>query len=225
MIPRTLFAAAALALALSPAALWAAPAPPEPAPAEATDAAKTPLVARAEEVVALLNGKVGPEALFTAGFLRAVPPAQLKGLIASLTAQFGPALSVAELTPREGARAALAIRFARGLAKGGIAIDPGEDNKVSELLFTAIEPVAVAGDTPEAIVAELAALPGSVNAWFAPLDGGAPVIAHNPDTPLALGSAFKLYILAALAEEVKAGQRKWSDVVRLGARSYPSGRL
>lgn len=225
MIPRTLFAAAALALALSPAALWAAPAPPEPAPAEATDAAKTPLAARAEEVVALLNGKVGPEALFTAGFLRAVPPAQLKGLIASLTAQFGPALSVAELTPREGARAALAIRFARGLAKGGIAIDPGEDNKVSELLFTAIEPVAVAGDTPEAIVAELAALPGSVNAWFAPLDGGAPVVAHNPDTPLALGSAFKLYILAALAEEVKAGQRKWSDVVRLGARSYPSGRL
>ncbi|WP_172449796.1 serine hydrolase [Porphyrobacter sp. HT-58-2] len=122
-------------------------------------------------------------------------------------------------------RAALEIRFERGLAKGGIAISPSEDNRINELRFTSIDAVAVEGDTAEKIVADLAALPGTVNARFGPLDGGAPVISINGDKPLALGSTFKLYVLAALAEDVKAGRRKWSDVVRLTEKSYPSGQM
>jgi beta-lactamase class A len=106
-----------------------------------------------------------------------------------------------------------------------MAIDPAEDNRVSELLFTSVDSLAVAGDTPEAIAADLAALPGEVNAWFGPLDGSAPVIERKAETRLALGSAFKLYVLAALAEDVKAGRRKWSDVVPLTEKSYPSGKL
>jgi beta-lactamase class A len=83
----------------------------------------------------------------------------------------------------------------------------------------------VAGDTPEAIAADLAALPGTVNAWFGLLDGGTPLISMQDNTPLALGSAFKLYVLAALAEDVQAGRRTWSDVVPLTESSYPSGKL
>ncbi len=213
------FAAAAALAVLLPPTLAAAQETTAAAPAE-----RTPLEMRAEEVIGLFNGTRQPGDVFTNAFLSAVPEAQIKLLSASLTAQFGPAEAVALLEPKQGTRGALHIRFARGIAKGGIAIDPAEENRVSELIFTSADSLAVAGDTPAAISEELAALPGSVNAWFAPV-GGAPVIAIGADKPLALGSTFKLYVLAALAEDVKAGRRKWTDVVPLTEKSYPSGRL
>ncbi len=208
------------ALAMVPPAAAAAQ---EPARSPAS-AEQTTLETRADQVVALLNGKIEPEAIFTDGFRAAVADAQLKALAGNLTAQFGRAIGAALLTPRDGTRAALEIRFERGLAKGGIAIDTAAGGRINELRFTSVDALSVAGDTPEAIAAELAALPGTVNAWFGPI-GGAPVIARNADTPLALGSAFKLYVLAALAEDVKAGRRKWSDVAVLTEKSYPSGQL
>lgn len=213
---RRLAILALIALALPPAAL-AQSAPEAPA-------ARTALETRADQVVALLNAKIEPAEIFTDGFRAAVADDQIRTLSASFTAQFGRAVEVALLNPRDGTRAALEIRFERGLAKGGIAIAPGEDNRINELRFTSIDAVAVAGDTPAAIAAELATLPGTVNAWFGPL-GGTPLISRNADTPLALGSAFKLYVLAALAEDVKAGRRKWSDVVPLTEKSFPSGQM
>jgi len=215
------------ALVLALAALIAVPgaAIAQPAPAATEATAQTPLEARADQVIGVINGTLAPDAVFSEAFLAAVPPAQLNSVSASLTAQFGQAVAVDLLDPRDGTRAVLHVRFERGLAKGSIAIAPDEGNRVSELLFTAFDSLAVAGDTPAAITADLEALPGSVNAWFAPLDGGAPTILIGADKPLALGSTFKLYVLAALAEDVKADRRKWTDVAALTERSYPSGRL
>ncbi|MFN4019139.1 MAG: serine hydrolase [Erythrobacter sp.] len=217
-MPRALAFALTLLLAL-PGSLAAQ----EPVPALAD--APSALEERSGQVVMLLNGAAVPEDVFSREFQAAVPAAQIKALSASLVAQFGAAVAVDLLSPREGTRAVLHIRFERGLAKGSIAIEPAQENRVSELLFTSLDSLAVAGDTPERIAADLTALPGSVNAWFGPLDGGAPVISIGADAPLALGSTFKLYVLAALAEDVTAGRRKWSDVVPLTEKSYPSGRL
>lgn len=214
--------ALAPALALILLALPAAGTAQAPAPDAAQE--QTALERRSREVVGLLNGEVQPEAIFTDGFRAAVADAQIKALSASLTAQFGRALEVSLLAPREGTRAALEIRFERGLAKGGIAIDPAQGNRINELRFTSVDALSVAGDTPRKISGDLAVLPGTVNAWFAPLDGP-PVITLNAQQPLALGSAFKLYVLAALAEDVKAGKRKWSDTVPLTEKSFPSGQL
>lgn len=215
----------ALALTLAAAAIPAPPAMAQTPPAAAAQPEQTALEARADQVVALINGDVAPDAVFSKGFLAALPAPQITAFTASLTAQFGAAVEVAVLSPREGARAALEIRFERGIAKGSIALDPAEDNRVSELVFTSVDSLAPAGDTAEKIAADLAALPGSVNAWFGPLAGGNPVIGLGADTPLAMGSTFKLYVLAALAEDVKAGRRKWDDVVPLTEKSYPSGQL
>lgn len=48
-----------------------------------------------------------------------------------------------------------------------------------------------------------------------------------PDAPLAVGSSFKLAVLAALQERVEAGERAWDEVVTLEAawKSLPSGLL
>ena len=212
------------AIALAVGALAACPAAGQTDAAQAQPAEPTALEARSLQVVDLLNGEVQPEEIFTAGFRAAIADAQIKTLSANLTAQFGRALEVSLLAPLGDTRAALEIRFERGIAKGGIALDPAENNRINELRFTSVDSLAVAGDTPEKIAADLAALPGSVNAWFGPL-GRAPVISRNADTPLALGSAVKLYVLAALAEDVEAGRRKWSDVVPLTQKRYPSGQL
>lgn len=214
---RVIFALMLSAFVIPSAPVWAQDPP--------AAASQSPIETRADQVVALLNGKAAPEDVFSTGFQAAIPAAQIKALSANLTAQFGAAVEVVLLEPRDGTRAALEIRFERGLAKGGIAIDPAEDNRVSELVFTSVDVLAVAGDTPEKITADLAALPGTVNAWFGPLEGGTPVISIGENTPLALGSTFKLYVLAALAEDVKAGRRTWSDVVALTEKSYPSGQL
>lgn len=213
-------------LALATSSLWLAPLAAQETPAAATaPAERTPLETRAADVVDAINGTADLAKVFSPGFLKAVPPAQLAAVSASFTAQLGAAVAVETLTPREGTRALLVIRFERGTAKGSIAIDPAQDSLITELLFTQLDPVAQAGDTPAKIAAEISALPGVVNAWFGPLEGGAPLVSINADKPLALGSSFKLYVLAALAEDVKAGKRKWSDVVALDQKSYPSGQL
>lgn len=53
------------------------------------------------------------------------------------------------------------------------------------------------------------------------------LLARDADTPMAIGSAFKLVILAALMEEIEAGKRDWSDTIELQEelRSLPSGFL
>ncbi|MFN0134216.1 MAG: serine hydrolase, partial [Phycisphaerales bacterium] len=64
-------------------------------------------------------------------------------------------------------------------------------------------------------------------------DGGAsasvPRAIHRlaADRPLAIGSAFKLYVLGALAEEVAAGRIGWSDklAIRDSLKSLPSGTM
>ncbi|PLK22852.1 serine hydrolase [Porphyrobacter sp. TH134] len=213
-------AVVALALPAVPLAAQTEPSPP------LADAAQPPAIAaRADQVIALLNGTIEPADLFTDGFRAAIADTQIKGLSASLTAQFGPALTATLAAPRSDTRAALEIRFERGLAKGGIAIDPAQQNRVSELLFTSVDSLAVPDDTPQKIAADLNALPGNVNALFVPLEGGAPVISINADRPLALGSAIKLYVLAALGEDIALGKRQWHDHVPLTARSFPSGQL
>ncbi len=54
-----------------------------------------------------------------------------------------------------------------------------------------------------------------------------PIHAFNANSNLALGSAFKLWVLAALAESVASGARSWTDTVTIEDRykSLPSGTL
>ncbi len=68
-------------------------------------------------------------------------------------------------------------------------------------------------------------LPGRVSVLV--LEEGRDRASLNPDLPLAVGSAFKLAVLAALKEQVTAGRRSWRDVVELRPewKSYPSGIL
>ncbi|MEM7664513.1 MAG: serine hydrolase [Pseudomonadota bacterium] len=179
---------------------------------------------RADQVVALVNGELeAPLAeVFTADFLTAVPEAQLATLSQQLVGQFGRALAVERLDPPVGTRAELAVRMERTIAKGGIVIAPADGDRIAGLNFTSFEPV---DDSAEKIAAELSVLSGEVSAYFGPLDGGEAVISIQPDAQFAVGSTFKLYVLAALAQDVALGRLAWDDQIALTVKSYPSGMM
>ena len=46
-------------------------------------------------------------------------------------------------------------------------------------------------------------------------DGRTSVFAIRTDTPLGVGSAFKLYVLQALKARIAGGSANWDDIVRL----------
>jgi hypothetical protein len=103
-----------------------------------------------------------------------------------------------------------------------LAVEPAPPHLISGLLLTGAD---MAGDTMEAVLAELRALPGQVNFAVARLGDGAPVLTSslNPDRALATGSTYKLFILAELSRQVQAGQRRWSDVVTVDRSSIGGG--
>ena len=205
----------AAALSMIPAAAVAQDAT-EPAPQQA----QTALEQRAAQVVGLLNRELEPEEVFAESFLKAVPPEQLKAIAAQWTQQYGQALAVEALEPVSQTHAGITIRMEKALAKGGMAIEPAAPHRISELLFHSFEPI---DDSPEKIAVDLSALHGRTAAWFGPLQGEA-VFAHgDPQAQFAIGSTFKLYILAALARAIDTGRLAWDTVVTIDRKSLPSG--
>lgn len=77
------------------------------------------------------------------------------------------------------------------------------------------------------VFGEIVGLPGEVSLAAARLEQGGPAnfLTQKAERPMAIGSGFKLFVLAALVRDVKSGERRWSDVVPLGTPSLPSGLL
>ena len=215
---RTMMSAAALALGSTGA--LASPAfaqTSEPAQLQQEDK----LASRAADIVAMLNGEKPPEELISPEFLASVSAEQFAQFGEQLTAQFGPALGVESVEPTNANGARIMLRFEKALVGGPMTVDASPPHLVSGLLLNDITPLGDAG--PDTISADLDALGGMKAAWFGPLEGE-PIYSYgDPDRQFALGSAFKLYVLAALSRAVNEGRLAWDDVVTLDAKSYPSG--
>ena len=207
-----------LALALSLAALSA---PPVHAQTTVGEAARA--IGAANDLVAAMKGERPYAETFAPVFVTALPEAQFRALVEQLEAQYGPLQALGDnLSGGEGGTFGIALRFERAIGHALIHIEATAPHRIDGFRLTSFD---VIGDSAEKISAELGELPGTTSALVTPLDAGPPVFAHEADRPLAIGSTFKLYELSALAHQVSTGQRKWSDVVRLGPRSLPSGQM
>lgn len=183
---------------------------------------------RIEGVAALFRPRPGGyEELFTKDFLAQVSPAQLTALFTSANSALGrcTGASVAALRSPFDGRFTLTFESGDSLPVD-IAVSPVEPYLITGLLVGA--PVGRAA-TLQDVVSGLAALPGKVSFLLARLDpsGLSTLAAHHPDTSLAVGSAYKLYVLCGLIQAVEDGEVRWSDVVELqeSARSSPTGLL
>jgi hypothetical protein len=117
--------------------------------------------------------------------------------------------------------------FAKGFA---VPVDIGLDRAPPHrIVMLWLGPPVRQAATLDEIAKDLAAFPGRVSFLAARVGpkGLAPLAALAPERSLAIGSAFKLWILGALLEEIAAGTRRWTDVTPLDARwkSLPSGIL
>jgi beta-lactamase class A len=181
-----------------------------------------PLDQRIAQLDGVLKKKIPVEDYFAPAFLSAVPAAQFTGILDSMIAQYGQPLYVASDTRRSKTGATVQYAFERAVATVELDIIAAKPNQVIGLAITGF---AATDDSLGKVEAELRALPGKSGFLIADLDdaGNANIrTAHNPGTQFAIGSTFKLYILAELANQVKTGERKWSDVAPLAHQSFSS---
>lgn len=189
------------------------------AQAEAAD-----IPARAADVVAILNGGGRIADSFTPAFIADVPEARLRALAAGLVAENGRVLRVARAVAIGRNRYALTITQDRADLSVLLTLEEAAPHRIAGLLIS-----GSAARLPDfaAVAAAVRALPGTTALSVARLGDGAPIplAAAAPDRAQAVGSTFKLLVLAALVQAINDGERRWEDVVPLSVRSVPSGIL
>ncbi|MEM6429826.1 MAG: serine hydrolase, partial [Deinococcota bacterium] len=157
------------------------------------------------------------EAQFSSAFLDAVPVSQLETILSQIEDELGAFEQV------EGEANPYTLVFTDGTARAQISLS---DGIITGLFFDQLEPLNVdlAGT-----LKNLSDLPGEVAVIINKYqDDEVDVLAQvNADTPLAVGSAFKLLILDVLQEQILRGEHTWDEVVSLqdNWRSLPSGML
>ncbi len=190
-----------------------------PAWAQEDAQAQDILTQRAEDIGKVFTDEIAYDVVFTDTFIAAVPKAQFDGITSQLSNQVGPYVDVYDVVRHSDGLANVRYQFGEMLANGVIQLSETVPYKVAGFRITGVAPILAEG---ESIADKVAELPGSSNLLFAKLDGFEPIDAHKMDAPLAIGSAFKLWVLSALIRDIDAGNRAWSDVVTLGHPRAPS---
>ena len=188
----------------------------------------TPLLGQPMPAVALAAPVAAPEAalsrLFTTAaleadwfadsFLAQISLAQIEQILAGITASLGAYQGVESVGEN------YVLTFERGTVPTRVVLNGA--GQITGLLF---ETPQLTNLSLTELTQQFAALPGETSLLV--LKDGAELAAHNPDSPLAVGSAFKLLILQVLQQQIAAGAHAWDEVIPLQAalRSLPSGRL
>ncbi|MFA5966729.1 MAG: serine hydrolase [Sphingomonas sp.] len=218
---KLLAAAMTVALALTlPVAASTAGA--QVAPAAAPVVASPALRDRAGQLIALLNGAGDSAALFAPAFLAQVPDAKVRAIAGQLRDGLGKAMSVAAIEAVQPNAARIRITYQRGVVSMNLAVEAEAPNRIIGLLITGTTTTEASLD---AVVAALKAEPGLTGFTLARLGDAAPVatLSLDADRPAAIGSAFKLAILAELIRATNGGERHWDDMVTLDGAPLPGG--
>jgi hypothetical protein len=178
---------------------------------------------RAEDVAAVFRGEAAYTDVFAPEFVAAVPQQQFDALKEQLATQMGAFVGLEGVEPGSSLGSGqISLRFERALVGGPMQLEGTAPYRVAGLLLNDIAPV---NDEGLSLEERLQALPGTTSILFARIDGSEVLASHNADRQFAIGSTFKLYVLSALSQSIARGERKWSDVVELTERSFPSGQL
>lgn len=190
-----------------------------PAPAQT---AKGPFETRANELVSILSLKGDENTFFAPSFLAQVPAAQMRAISQSLVAQNGPVTGLEAIERASPESGTVVIGYERARVRVTMTIAAERPNRVIGLLVSA---VIARNDSPERVAADLSALPGRAGMLLRRIDdpSAPPLLSVGPDRQYAVGSAFKLWILAEAARAIAASERSWSEVIALGDPALPSG--
>jgi len=179
-------------------------------------------------VIAAINSRSAPTPAelsrhFSESFLHAVPPEKLVAAIAPVAAE-GP-LGLAGVLASKGDFALEAQVTARAGAtlRATIVVSAAPPHLIEDLLF---QPLASPISSWSGVDAALERLALHASLYAGSADG-AELHALNGTTAGAIGSAFKLYVLGALATAVEHGSVQWGTplAIRDSWKSLPSGAM
>ena len=150
---------------------------------------------------------------FAPSFLQQIPFPQIQALLTTIGAQLGPLQAI------EVRGDGFYLTFERGAAEAQIVLDA--QGRIAGLL---ISPAGPPLSLDEA-VDQIQAFAGDASLLV--LEEGQVLAQVSSDQHLAVGSAFKLAVLAALQSQIEQGVLSWGDVITLEERhvSLPSGLL
>lgn len=171
---------------------------------------------------AALADLVGPRpdeaayaSLFTGRLLARHPAPELTRLLQGLHDRVGRCVHVEVVSARAVRLGVVEYLFERGhRVEASVALDGGDPPRVASFTFGAPQFVAQGN---EGVLEAVRELPGRAALLLTPLPGPALIHVHA-GMPLAIGSAFKLWVLCELFRSIEAGERRWSDVVPVQER-------
>ena len=154
-------------------------------------------------------------AWFAPNFLSQIPVTQVDAIVKQYTGTLG-AFQRADATPD-----GFTLVMEKGTAPAKIHLDA--EGRIDGLWFGL--PVPAKPATLDESMKALAALPGKVSALV--LEEGKPLASLHPEDALAVGSAFKLAILAASQQQIASGKLRQDQIFALKKewKSLPSGVL
>lgn len=207
----------AFALAV-PASAQTPPVPQAAAPAQAAPEFE----ARVKELAGILSGKGDYDAYFAPSFRAQVPKEKFDQINAQLIATNGPYSDIQNVETASPWSGTVTVAYRDALATIRIAVDPAAPHQVTGLLISGL---TAREKTLDQVSTAIQGLRGGAGFVLARLGSGAPqaLKQHDADRPFAIGSEFKLVILAELVRATNAGERKWDDTVTLDGTPLPGG--
>lgn len=203
---------------ISATPLLALPSPsnsPSPAIPEATPTTLSEFE-RFRIQVMFQNGKADAT-WFSNSFLDQVPVGEVDAAIAQVESALGRFRTIA------GDRGDYTAQFETGTDEVLVHVDAG--NKIDRLLFKPPKAQASSFENALRLLRAFRSPTGTLS--YVIVQGNSERASLRGSVPLAVGSAFKLAVLAALRNEISRGRRHWSDVAPLQSRwkSLPTGAL
>lgn len=195
-----------------------------PASAKPDEIAAAEYQIRSAELLQILKGSKTEETFFASSFLEAVPLSQFRTLLAQLRSQYGEPLFVKRVIPASDHDGTIEFQFEKAVVAMRMVIDRNPPKPVIGLLVTGAN---VSEDTIDKVIQDFEKLPGTAGFQIVELSGtgNGLNIGVNQRHAFAIGSVFKLYVLAELSFQISKGERRWSDVALVTERSLPSGIL
>lgn len=155
------------------------------------------------------------EDLFDSSFLETIPIHQLIDILNTFKDNLGSIVEVKATAD------GYTLVFENGHAPAALVTN--DDQKIT--LFE-LNMWTLTGDTVAKVLAEVQDLAGSVSICIMK-DNQEVLLDYNADTPMAVASSFKLYVLQAVYDAIQAGELSWDSLILLDREniSLPSGIL
>lgn len=173
------------------------------------------------------NPRLNYEIMFHSSFRNAIQEVQVRQILSGLYQEFGTCQSYT-LETSDGVDGDIKTIHSSDKKLSFIMNLAREDGmlKIAGLRYTGPVTKAITFKNRSELYSHIKKISGEFSLYFEDLNGQG-LIAHNENKEQALGSVFKLYVLATLLDQIKHGKTSWEKTIKIEekSKSLPSGNM